>query len=351
MIKLSDTLLKPLADAAGVSGAEDEVRRLIVKHIRPYVEDLRIDSMGNILAVKKGTGESDLRILVAAHMDEVGFMVTGIDSNGMLQVKNVGGVDARILPSLRVKVGKQKLPGVFCWKPIHLNRGDDVVSIDNMRVDIGATSKSAAQSKVQLGDRIVFDSEVIEMNDVVIRGKAFDDRAGCAELIEIIKGDPFPFDLLVAFTVQEEVGLRGASVLGEALRPDAAIVLECTACHEVPQPPEKADQTTVTKLGHGPVISYMDRTSIAHVGLRRHFTQTAEANGIPHQFRSPQFAGGTDAGIIHKSIHGIPSQTISLPGRYLHTPHIMMSMEDFSNGVKLVRAALQTLSADVLEIN
>lgn len=348
-MKLSDTLLKPLADAAGVSGAEDEVRRLIVEAITPYVEELRIDSMGNVLAVKRGTGQSNMRVLVAAHMDEVGFMVVGFDSNGMLQVKPVGGVDNRILPALRVNVGTKKLPGVFCWKPIHLNRGDDVVEIDNMRIDIGTTSKSAAQGKVKLGDRVVFATETIEMNDVVVRGKAFDDRAGCAELIELIKGDPFPFDLLVAFTVQEEVGLRGAAVLGEALRPDAAIVLECTACHEVPQDLAKADQTTVTKMGHGPVISYMDRSSIAHLGLRRHFTQTAEANNIPHQFRSPQFAGGTDAGIIHQSISGIPSQTISLPGRYLHTPHIMMSMEDFSNGVKLVRTALQTLTPDVLE--
>lgn len=348
-MKLADTLLKPLADAAGVSGAEDEVRRLIIETIEPHVEDLRIDSMGNVLAVKRGTGQYNLRVLVVAHMDEVGFMVVGIESNGMLQVKAVGGVDARILPALRVKVGKRKLPGFFTWKPIHLNRDEEVLSIDKMRIDIGATSKATAQRKVKIGDRVVFDSETIEMNDVVVRGKAFDDRAGCAELIELIKGEPFPFDLLVAFTVQEEIGLRGASVLGEALQPDAAIILETTACHEVPQNPNEADVTTVTKMGHGPVISYMDRSSIAHLGLRKHFTETAEANNIQHQFRSPQFAGGTDAGIIHQSVAGIPAQTISLPGRYLHTPHIMMSMEDFTNGVKLVRTALMTLTPDVLE--
>jgi tetrahedral aminopeptidase len=348
-MKLHETHLKPLADAVGVSGREDEVRNLIYAAIKDHVEDARVDAMGNLLAVKKGTGESDLRVLVAAHMDEVGFMVTGFDSSGMLEVRAVGGVDHRILPALRVQVGDDKLPGFFTWKPIHMNRGNSVQKIDTLKVDIGATSKSAAQGKATLGDRVAFLSETVELTDTVIRGKAFDDRTGCAELIELIKGEPFPFDLLVAFTVQEEVGLRGASVLGEALKPDAAVILECTACHEVPQPEDEPDMTTVTRMGHGPVLSVMDARTIAHPGLRDHFIDTAERNDIPYQFRSPQYAGGTDAGSIHMSVGGVPSISVSVPGRYLHTPNIVMSMDDFSNVVALVRQALLTLAPANLE--
>ena len=234
-MKLQDTMLKELSEAAGVSGAEDEVRNIILDAIQDHVSDIRIDTLGNILATKKGTGKSDLRVLVCAHMDEVGFMVMGIDNDGTLKVKNIGGIDSRILPSARVYVGKNKIHGVIPWKPIHLSASDkSVKKIDSLRVDIGASSKSAAEGKVKIGDRAIFASETFQLSSTVICGKAFDDRAGCAELIEILKGDPFPFDLLVAFTVQEEVGLRGAKVLGESLKPDAAIVLETTACHEVP---------------------------------------------------------------------------------------------------------------------
>ena len=348
-MKLQETHLKELADAAGISGAETEVRNLIYEAIKDYVEDARVDTMGNLIAVKKGTGESDLKVLIAAHMDEVGFMVMGIENDGSLKFKAVGGVDNRILPALRVKVGEKKLPGVVMWKPIHLGYGKNVEKIDSLRIDIGATSKKAAQGKVQLGDRIVFDNETVELGEHTIRGKAFDDRAGCAELIEIIKGEPFPFDLLVAFTTQEEIGTRGAAILGEALRPDVAVVLECTACHEVPQDEDEPDMTTVTRMEHGPVLSVMDRSSIAHIALRKHFMAVAEAQNIPYQFRSPQYAGGTDGGIIHKSIEGIASVTVSVPGRYIHTPNSIISMEDFGNVVKLVRAALMELSPSVLE--
>ncbi|NDJ85600.1 MAG: M42 family metallopeptidase [Chloroflexi bacterium] len=348
-MKLQDTMLKELTEAPGVSGMEDAVRNIILDAIKDHVTDIRIDALGNILAVKKGIGKSQLRVLVAAHMDEVGFMVHGVDSDGMLKIRPVGGIDDRILPALRVEVGKKRIPGVIPWKPIHLSRDQSVQKIDNLRVDIGATSKSAAEGKVSIGDRVVFASETIELSDTVIRGKAFDDRAGCAELIKIIKGDPFPFDLLVAFTVQEEVGLRGASVLGESLKPDAAIVLETTACHEVPQDEDEPDVTTVTKLGHGPVISYMDRTTIAHPGLRKHFVATAESLKMPHQFRSPQYAGGTDAGTIHISTSGIPALTVSLPCRYLHSPFSILNLDDFAGGVKLVRQALMELKPEHLE--
>jgi endoglucanase len=349
-MKLQDTMLKELTDAAGVSGAEGEVRKIILNAIKDHVTDIRIDTLGSILAVKKGTGKSDLRVLVCAHMDEVGFMITGFESDGTLKFSAVGGIDSRILPALRVEVGKDRIAGVIPWKPIHFSwREKTVKKIDSFRIDIGASSKSSAEGKVKLGDRAVFATKTIELSDTVIRGKAFDDRAGCAELIELCKGAPLPFDLLVAFTVQEEVGLRGAKVLGESLQPDAAIVLETTACHETPQDNDESDVTTVTKMGHGPVINVMDRASFGHPGLRDHFVNVAEKSGIPYQFRSPQYAGGTDAGAIHTSIAGIPSLTVSLPGRYIHSPNSILNLEDFSNGVTLIRQALMELTPTILE--
>ncbi len=347
---LQDTMLKQLSEAAGVSGAEDEVRQLIYDTIKDHVTDLRVDTMGNLLAVKKGTGKSSLKVMVAAHMDEVGFMVTGVDGEGLIKFASVGGIDPRILPALRVHVGKDRTPGVITWKPIHLSyKEKDVKKADSFRIDIGADNKGAAEGKAKLGDRITFASQTIALTDNIVRGKAFDDRAGCAELIELIKGDPFPFDLLVAFTVQEEIGLRGAKVATQALNPDVAIVLETTAAHEVPQNEDEPDITTVTKLGHGPVITYMDKASIAHPGLRKAFVRVAGQLGIPHQFRSPQYAGGTDAGAIQTSMAGVATITISLPCRYLHSPYLILDLNDFQNAVKLVRATLMQLSPSDLE--
>lgn len=342
-------LLKQLAEAVGVSGAEDEVRGLIVDAIVGHVDEWRVDTMGNIIALKKGTGKISLRGMVVAHMDEVGFMVVGHDSSGLLSVESIGGIDAKILPALRVVVGEDKLPGVFVWKPIHFGSDNGIISIQNMKVDIGVTTKEAAKNAAPFGTRVAFDSQYITLRESVVRCKAFDDRAGCTELITLCQSDPFPFDLYAVFSVQEEVGLRGATVLTAAVQPDFAIILEATACHEIPQDPDEPDMTTVTRLGQGPAISYMDRTSIAHPGLLRHFVKTAESEGIPHQFRSPQFAGGTDAGVIHKSGAGVPTLGVSLPCRYLHSPYSIISLTDFDHTVQLVRTALMRLTPSALE--
>lgn len=341
--------LKQLSEAVGISGAEDEPRSIILAAIKGHVDDVQIDAMGNVIALKKGTGQSPLKAILAAHMDEVGFIVTGHDSSGFLTVESVGGIDAKLLPAMRVVVGKEKKPGFFVWKPIHKNHSQDIVPLSNMRIDIGATSKDSAKSAAPLGTPIGFDSKYIELSDTVVRGKAFDDRAGCSELIDIVQGDPLPFDVYACFTVQEEVGLRGAQVLVDRIRPDFAVILEVTACHEVPQETDEPDQTTVTKMGQGPAITYMDRSSIAHPGLVKHFVGLANAQGIPHQFRSPQFAGGTDAGSIHKSGVGVPSIGFSLPGRYIHSPNTLISLDDYKNAVTLVRAGLQSMTPDVLE--
>jgi endoglucanase len=341
-------LLQTLADAIGVSGNEDAVRKLILNEIREYADDIQIDPMGCIIALRRGTGRVPLRVMAAAHMDEVGLMVKGYDSDGSIRFGEVGGLDARILPGTRVLVGPNHVPGVIGWVPIHLNHGDDAVPIERLRIDIGASSRESAQSTAKLGDTIAFDSHLVELGPTV-RGKALDDRAGCASLISLFQGPRFPFDLYAAFTVQEETGLRGARIAAHRIMPDVAFVLESTACHDLPQDPDELDQTTITKLGAGPAITVMDRSMISDQRLVQHLVRTADAEGIPHQFRSPQHAGGTDAGAIHRTGPGIPSVVVANPCRYLHGPHSVMSLSDFENQSRLVRAAWLTLTPKLLE--
>lgn len=335
-------LLRELSELIGVSSDEGEVRNAIAGHIRPYVDDLRVDAIGNLLAVKRGTGKSPLRVMAAAHMDEVGMMVMGFDSDGAIRFQEIGGIDARILPGTRVLVGRDRVPGVVQWVPAHLNRAEETVSIDRLRIDIGASSKEAVQNGIERGDLIAFDSPFVELGPTV-RGKAFDDRAGCASLVRLVQGDAFPFDLCVAFTVQEELGLRGAQVAGQHFHPDLAFVLETTACHDLPQDPSEPDQTTITRQGAGPAITVMDRSMVSDPRLVRHLVATAEREGIPHQFRSPQHAGGTDAGAIHQTGTGVPSVVVANPCRYLHSPYLVMRLDDWENQSRLLRAAWQAL--------
>lgn len=342
-------ILHELCEAVGVSGVEDEVRALILNAIQDYVEDIRLDALGNIIAVRRGTGDVSLRVMAAAHMDEVGMMVMGHGSDGLIRFSAVGGLDTRILPGTRVLVGPDKVPGVIDWVPIHLNTGTNTVEIDRLRIDIGAGNREAAQSAAQCGDRIAFASEYVELGPTA-RCKAFDDRAGCASLIKLIQGDPFPFDLFVAFTVQEEVGPRGAAVAARRIQPDIAFVLETTACHDLPEDdPDEPDQTTITRMGYGPAITVMDHSMISDPRLVRHLVHVAEAEGIPCQFRSPQHAGGTDAGVIHRIGPGIPSVVVANPCRYLHGPFSIMNLTDFENQSRLLRAAWMALTPAVLE--
>ncbi len=341
-------VLRELCEATGISGDEGEVRALILKHIQGHVEDIRIDALGSVLAVKRGTGAAKLRVMAAAHMDEVGMMVMGFDSDGMIRFSAVGGLDARILPGTRVLVGLDKIPGVIGWPPLHLNKSQDTVPIDRLRIDIGLTSREAAEKALTPGDAIAFASS-FEVLGPTVRGKAFDDRAGCASLIRLVQGDPFPFDLHVAFTVQEEVGLRGARAAAGQIRPDAAFVLESTACHDLPQDPDEPDQTTITRLGGGPAITVADRSMVSDPRLVRYLVRAADAAGIPHQFRSPQHAGGTDAGAIHRAGTGVPSVVVANPCRYIHGPYAIMSIADWEHQAALLRAAWMTLTPSVLE--
>lgn len=340
-------LLKQLTEAVGISGAEKEVRLLIRDLINEHVDDWQVDTMGNLIAYKKGTGESDLRVMVDAHMDEVGLIVTDFDSNGTLKFDNIGGFDDRSLLGKVVQVGPKKLTGVIGARPIHLlktTQRNSVVKSDTMRIDIGARTKAAASSKVNVGDRAAFVTKYEELGPTAI-GKAFDNRAGCAALIELLQADPFSFDLFAAFTVQEEVGLRGAEVAAYSINPDAALVLECTPAYDLPN---ENDVSPNVALGLGPSIYVMDRGTIQDPRLVSYITQTAVSHNIPFQIRQPG-GGGTNTAAIQKSLSGIPAATIAVPGRYAHTPAMMINLSDYANVVKLAEAVLRNLTADSLQ--
>jgi endoglucanase len=339
-------LLRQLTEAVGVSSVEKEVRLLIRDLIAESVDEWRVDTMGNLIALKRGTGQFDLRVLVDAHMDEVGLMITEIDSSGMLKFEGVGGFDDRALLGKVVQVGPKKLTGVIGARPIHLLKGtqyDAVVKRDAMRIDIGATNKESASGKVKIGDVAAFVTQYEELGPTAI-GKAFDNRAGCAALIELLRADPYPFDLVAAFTVQEEVGLRGAEVAAYGEKPDAALVLECTPAYDLPN---KDDVSPNVSLGQGPSIYVMDRGTIQDPRLVSHITRTATEGDIPFQIRQPG-GGGTNTAVIQRLHGGIPAATVAVPGRYAHTPAMMINLDDYANVVKLAEATLRTLTPDII---
>lgn len=341
-------LLQQLTEAVGVSGDEKEVRRLIRDLIVDHVDEWDVDAMGNLLATKRGTGESNLRVLVDAHMDEVGLMITDIDSQGMLRFDTAGGFDPRSLLGKVVQVGPSKMPGIIGARAVHLLKSGDynkVVQVDAMRVDIGAKNKDAAAGKVSVGDFAAFVTPYQELEGGrTAIGKAFDNRAGCAALVELLRGERYPFDLIAAFTVQEEVGLRGAGVAAYKAKADAALVLECTPAYDMPN---QNDVSPNVALGKGVSIYVMDRGTIQDPRLVAHLMHTAAAHDIPYQVRQPG-GGGTNTAAIQRVNGGIPAATIAVPGRYAHTPVMMISLDDYAHLVQLADAALRHLTQDII---
>ncbi|MCU0499615.1 MAG: M42 family metallopeptidase [Anaerolineae bacterium] len=339
--------LKDLSEAIGVSGKEDAVRAIVLNAIANHVENIQIDPMGNVTALKPGVGDGPrLRVMFAAHMDEVGFMVTGIDSDGLIRFTGVGSVDDRILPGLRVRVGDDALPGVILWTPIHLNHEQRVVKLKDLRIDIGG-NKDDTNSKVKRGDRIGFDSRFMEIGDRVLRGKSFDDRVGCSLLIDVLRGGPYPVDLIAVFTVQEEIGLRGAQVAAQTLTPDVAFALEGTTAHDLPNPLADLDSDEVInptcRLGGGPVLTVLDRSVIVPPQLLGFLRATAEQHQIPYQLKT-QPGGGTDAGAIHITNGGVPSAVISMPCRYIHSPTALLNRDDYQHTLRLLQAVLASIT-------
>ncbi len=336
-------LLKELSEAFGVSGHEGAVRQLILDEIKDLVDEHHVDALGNLIALKRGSLKARRKVskvMLAAHMDEVGLMIMHIEKQGSLRFRPVGGIDARVLLATKVLIGDDKVPGVIGVKPIHLlepKEREQVMRVQDMNIDIGASSKEEAERLVKISDYAAFDTSFSELGGALhtVKGKAFDDRAGCVVLVELLR-ESYPFDFYGAFTVQEEVGLRGARVAAYSIAPDIAFALEGTICDDLPK---KRDISPTTTLGAGPAITIMDRSVIADRRLVDLLVDTAEKNGIPYQFKQPGL-GGTDAGAIHLSREGVPSTVVSVPSRYIHSPVCMLSLNDLDNTVRLMREAL-----------
>jgi endoglucanase len=275
-------------------------------------------------------------------MDEVGLLLTHIDRDGFLHFDKVGGIDDRILPGKAVTVGSAGIPGVIGFKPRHRSSASErrqVVASHELVIDIGASSKEQATHIVTPGDYITFATTFSPFGENCVRGKALDDRVGCAMLLDLVR-ESYPFELYAAFTTQEEIGLRGARVAGYSVAPDFAFVLEATVCDDSPKPKESSP---TTRLGAGPALTLADRRLLADKRLVRLLADTAQEHKIPFQFKQP-LVGSTDAGVLHRTRAGVPSAVVSLPARYIHSPAAVISLDDYNNAVRLMRAALPKLA-------
>ncbi|WP_350344933.1 M42 family metallopeptidase [Proteinivorax tanatarense] len=325
--------LKSLSECHGVAGNEVSVSKLIKEHLQDYVDEFQYDYLGNLVAIK-GKDKKGPKIMLAAHMDEVGLMVTSIEPNGLLRFKPVGGLDVRVLVSKPVVIGSKMIKGVIGAKPIHLQQSSErknALGYSQLYIDIGASSKEEASKVVEIGDYVSFDTQFSKISDCLVKGKAFDDRVGCYILAEILKKD-YPFPIYGAFTVQEEVGLRGATVAAYNVQPDLAIVLEGTSASDVPESDKHRFSTT---MGKGPALSVMDASIIVDKNLLKEIVKVADDFDIKYQFRQTA-VGGNDAGKIKLTRDGIDTFTISMPCRYIHSPVSFLNLNDLESGINLV---------------
>lgn len=324
-------LLEKLCNATGPSGYEGDIRNIIKEELKSYVDEIKVDKMGNIIAHKKGDGK---KVIIDAHMDEVGFIITGYNEDGTLRFDCLGGINSKIIPAKVVFIGEKRIPGVIGLKPIHLQDAEERkkgISYSQCCIDIGSHSKEETKKQVSLGDFAIFDTEFSEFGEGLLKGKAFDDRMGCAVLVEILK-ENYDCDLYGVFNVQEEVGERGAFVAAYNVKADIGIALEGTICADMPNIPS---HMRATEIGKGPAISIMDKTSLFDDGLSQEIIKTAEDAGIPYQLRRA-IAGGNDAGAIHMSGEGAVVATVSVPCRYIHSSISVASRNDFENTKKLM---------------
>lgn len=324
--------LSLLSSLDGISGDEDLVRRAIITEIQSHCH-YQVDNMGNLICFKKGVVIPSKRLMICAHMDEVGMIVTGITEDGLLRFTSVGGIDQRVVLGRSVRLYRAGINGVIGTKAVHMSSASEretAVKMDDMYIDIGASSKAQAQQVIRLGDSVAFIGEYGELGNGYIKGKALDDRVGCAIMIEMIRSK-IKYDTYFVFTTQEETGLRGARTAAYTVSPDVAIVLETTTAADLTGVPA---QKQVCTLGKGAVVGFMDRSTIYDKELFQLAFSLAEKNHIPCQTKS-MVAGGNDAGAIHTSRGGVKTIAVSVPTRYLHSPYCVVKKEDVESVAKL----------------
>ncbi len=326
--------LEELTNIYGVSGDEGRVRKYIKGVLDGMGLPHRTDTMGNLIVHKEGPGR---RVMVCAHMDEVGMIVHGILDNGLIAYSQAG-LDPRVVVSKRVVIGRDDVEGVIGAKAIHLqSRAEFARALphDELFIDIGAKDKDDAKKYVKLGDRVCFTTKFERIGEDTVKAKALDDRVGCAILLELLAKE-YACDFWGVFTVQEEVGLRGAKAAVATARPDVALVLEGTTANDMPKAKEHEH---VTRMGCGPAITFMDTGTVTRPKMFRALRETAKEAGIPYQIRQGN-RGGTDGGAINKALDGCVVGGISVPCRYIHSPASLASVRDIENALKLADAFL-----------
>jgi len=336
-------LLERLCRAVAVSGDESEVRKIVLEEIKPHADEVKVDALGNVLAIREGRGKNRPRVMLDAHMDEVGFMLVHDEGEGLFEFKSIGGIDPRNLAGKQVVVGREHTPGVIGARPIHLTTAEErahKIPEDALRIDLGPGGKA------ETGDRGTFAPNFRRVGPSIM-SKSVDDRIGVATLIELLKAAPANIDLLAAFTVQEELGLRGAKVAAHYFNPDLAIAIDSTPAYDLPMQEEGENTFYNTKLGEGPAIYLANSSTIDDARLVRFLTGTAQKAGIAYQFRQPG-GGGTDAGAIQRARGGVPVVSVSVPHRYTHSAISVARLDDWKNTLALLHAALRRITPALL---
>lgn len=348
------TMLKELTDAKGIPGNEREPRDVMKKYIEPFADEVTTDGLGSLIAKKVGDANGP-KIMIAGHLDEVGFMITQIDDKGFLRFQTVGGWWSQVMLAQRVTISTRSgdVTGIIGSKPPHIlsvEARKKPVDIKDMFIDIGASSREEAMEfGVRPGDQVVpyFEFTVMK-NEKMLLAKAWDNRIGCAIAIDVLKnlkGVDHPNVLYGVGTVQEEVGLRGAKTSAQMIQPDIGFGVDVGIAGDTPG---ISDKEASSKMGKGPQIILYDASLVSHKGLREFVTDTADELGIPYQFDAIPM-GGTDSGAIHMTANGVPSLSITVATRYIHSHAAMLHRDDYENAVKLITEVIKKLDADTVK--
>jgi endoglucanase len=335
-------LLKKLSEAPGVSGNESIIKRIIIDEVKDFVDEIKEDSMGNLITIKKGN--KNFNIMVAAHMDEIGFMVKHIDDKGFISFETIGGFDPKSLGSQRVRIHSSNgdILGVIGLKPPHITSQDEkdkALKLEDLKIDVGLNSKEEVEGLgIKPGDSITRDISFAELGkENIVSCKSFDNRAGCAILIEIIKKIKNPeFTLYGVFTTQEEVGLRGAKTAAYGLDINFALIIDSTTAGPIPK--TEIDKVTIS-LGKGPSIDLMDRGFILNEKVKNLLIKSANDAKVP--FQTHISSGSTDGAAVHITKEGIPTGVISIPSKYIHSTVEIVDINDLDNTLKLVMKSLE----------
>ena len=334
--------LKTLCALSGVSSFEDEVRDYIRKRVEPCADSVRVDNTGSLIVFKRGAKAAGNKLMLCAHMDEVGLIIKSATEDGFLKFGCVGGIDRRILLGKEVAVGKKRVPGVIGLKAIHLATAEErkkVPKLTEYYIDIGAKNREEALAQVEPGDCAVFVSEAVEFGSRMLKAKAIDDRVGCAVMVKLLE-EELPMDCTFAFTAMEEVGARGAFGAAFSVTPETALILEGTTAADIPS---LTEDRQVCWPGKGPVLSWMDGGAIYDRALFERLRALAEGNGLQWQMKH-YLSGGTDAQAVQRTKAGVRVTGISAAVRYLHAPNSVCSISDAEQMLALARLFIRDMA-------